>query len=194
MKLQFECREEFGECWAKFQNEMSQGEVPGEPPASDAEIKKECIEQAKSDGAELKDKKKRSKTDKDTTEENPEKKPKGGANQKSEDDWALGLRLRKNLMVTIAQGQELLNLISSSPSWSWAQNRQNHGHLEILMRDLRGGLTDFTNTFIAEEPTTVRKRHTKELIAAELKGFLQLSGQHDEVADFVKKLHKRHGS
>ena len=62
------------------------------------------------------------------------------------------------------------------------------------MAELRSNLHNmqFGKDFIAEEPATIHKRHSKEFIAEELKTFCKLQPKVEEVDNFIQKLRKRH--
>ena len=102
--------------------------------------------------------------------------------------------MRKSTMTTIATGSELLSQIEACAPWAWANNHQNKGALERLVAELRAGMNLWHQAFLTDDPAAVRKRHSKELIVHELKGFMDLKPKCDAVWDCVNKMQRRNAS
>ena len=109
-----------------------------------------------------------------------------------EELWQKSLQLRKQYLTTIASAMEIDNQISTSPAWDWAMNEKNQGQLTLLAERCRQDMSAFHRAFLAEEPTTTRKRHTPATITVELTEFHKKAKSVSQLSDCVKQLQRRH--
>lgn len=114
--------------------------------------------------------------------------------QKFDESWNSAIRLRRLTLGTIAQGQDILGLIDSTETWSWARNPQNKGKLTSMLGELRAGMTEFHRSLLGEDPATIKKRHSREYILAELRTFDELKTFVQLLGEFIRLLLRRHKS
>ena len=188
LKLHFEFSEMLEESWQTLRRELSDGMIgEPEPEVTEPIDNIDTADALKGNGKQAKGKAKPAPKGK------PEK-TKDKETIKFEECWVAALKSRKLLLATIAQSSEISHQIESSEQWCWARNEQNQGTLNNMMANLRTSMSDFHKSFIAEEPSTIRKRHTRELIMGEMKTFGELHAKVIAIGDFVKVLQRRNTS
>ena len=200
LKLFFEFEELFEESWASFRKEVNDGNLAiagscalvqpavgdtaaGSPGSSSNAAKQIEVEEVAMS--------KRGAVPKSASKPKSDK-PKELQDKIFDDMWKEALSNKKLLMTAAAAARELDNQIASAEAWSWAKNEQIQGQLSALSTVLRAEMTDFHRGFLAEEPATIRKRHTKEMVTVELTAFNQMKSKMLALSDFVKKLQRRH--
>ena len=111
LKLNFEYREEFEESWGSYKKEWSSGELNKKENPKGSTDQTAGDSGAKPSGTQTKRK------NPDDPEKPTPKKVKTTEEIMFEKEWQKAVKLRKSLMTTIAQGQELANQIQVSDKW-----------------------------------------------------------------------------
>ena len=106
--------------------------------------------------------------------------------------WRLALANNKFLLLVVSSAREIDEQTESADAWSWAKNDQNQGKLSAPSNALRADMTEFHRGFLAEEPGTIRKRHTKELVMVELTAFNKLKDKMSTLGEYVRTMQRRH--
>jgi hypothetical protein len=187
LKLNFEFEELFEESWSTFKKEINDGTlaIAADPLALDVAAGQADVAAGQADGGGNKPTPK--------TKPAPKTKPQKDPQDKGFDDtWRLALANKKLLLTVVSAAREIDEQIESAAAWSWAKNDQNQGKLTALMNALRADMTEFHRGFLAEEPGTIRKRHTKELVMVELATFNKLKDKMSALGEFVKTMQRRH--
>lgn len=206
LKLNFEFEELFEESWSNFRKEINDGNIAGnaaEGNKSEAGAGDAAGNKSVAGGAVEGDELQTEGSDKGGAKPKPGVVPKPAAKGKPEkardpqdkvfdEMWKQALANKKLVMSVVSAAREIDEQIMTSQAWSWAKNDQNQGKLTDLSKSLRAEMTEFHRGFLAEEPGTIRKRHTKELVMVELTNFNKLKDKMSAVGEFVKTLQRRH--
>ena len=104
------------------------------------------------------------------------------------------MKLRSVVMQSLSQAAGLVESIKTCVEWDWANNNQNLGVIEKVVKELRAVFTPFHREFITQDPLVLRKHTSPDKLRTELKSFLAAEAQFSNVSMTCEEIVARHQS
>ena len=103
-------------------------------------------------------------------------------------------RFRGKASLVWSAADQLVAQITSAASedWAWANNPQNVGRLETLVKDTKTSMSQFHRQFMTEDLTKLKTRYGEHTMISELTAFLSLNNEIKKIELLTKQLVKRH--
>jgi hypothetical protein len=79
-----------------------------------------------------------------------------------------GAEKQKASIKSAAHASDIVSLINTDSSWSWARNEQNLGSLESLILQLSQSKNEFVKTWLVTDIASLKSMYKQEVIEAEL--------------------------
>ena len=87
------------------------------------------------------------------------------------------MKLRLVVMQSLSRAADLVEAIKTCVEYDWANNAQNLGVVEKVVKELRAVFTPFHREFITQDPMVLRKHTSPDKLRTELKSFLAAETQ-----------------
>jgi hypothetical protein len=89
-------------------------------------------------------------------------------------------------------GTELATQIKCDDDWIWARNDQNLGKLELMLKTLSNGITDFGRKILCQDMAEIKKGYSTDFLATPLNHFCEQASGFGDLSKLMSQLRKRH--